>query len=81
MDFTSNYYLCVMETLIVHPDNNEKLSALKAVMKALKIRFEVSEEAPAQSVAEDILESMKEVKLHQAGKIRLQDARDLLNEL
>ena len=29
-----------MGTLIVHPENKEKLDALKAFMKALKIRFE-----------------------------------------
>lgn len=29
-----------METLIVQPDTKEKLDALKAVMKALKISFE-----------------------------------------
>ena len=29
-----------METLIVHPDNKEQLTALKAFMKALKISFE-----------------------------------------
>ena len=29
-----------MGTLIVHPESEEKLLALKAFMKALKIRFE-----------------------------------------
>lgn len=29
-----------METLIVHPKNEEQLTALKAVMKVLKIDFE-----------------------------------------
>ena len=29
-----------METLIVHPENKEQLTAIKAVMKALKISFE-----------------------------------------
>lgn len=29
-----------METLIVHPKNEEQSAALKAVMKALKIDFE-----------------------------------------
>ena len=29
-----------MGTLIVHPESEEKLAALKAFMKALKIRFE-----------------------------------------
>ena len=34
-----------MGTLIAHPENKEKLAALKAFMKALKIRFE-EENAP-----------------------------------
>ena len=34
-----------METLIVHPDNEEQLAALKAFMKALKISFK--EKKPA----------------------------------
>ena len=29
-----------METLIVHPDNKEQLTAMKAFMKAFKISFE-----------------------------------------
>jgi len=39
-----------METLLIHPENNEQLAAVKAVLKALKIQFEVntpSSELPA----------------------------------
>ena len=32
-----------METLIVHPENKEQLSAVKAFLKALKISFEKKE--------------------------------------
>ncbi len=70
-----------MKTLFIYPDSSEQLAALKAEMRALKIKFEVCEEDPAQSIADDIRESMKEVKLHREGKIKLQDARDLLKEL
>lgn len=70
-----------MEMLIAHPDSKDKLTALKAFMKALKIRFEVGEDTPVQSVADDIREAVEEVKLHKSGKIKLQDARDLLHEL
>lgn len=40
-----------METLIVHPKNKEQLTALKAVMKALKVDFtsEKSTENPYNS--------------------------------
>jgi ribosomal protein S20 len=32
-----------METLIIHPENKEQLSAVKAFLKALKISFEKKE--------------------------------------
>jgi len=31
-----------METVIMHPENKEQLSALKAFAKALKVKFETS---------------------------------------
>lgn len=70
-----------MKTLFIYPETPEQVAALKAVIKALKIKFEVGEEVPAQSIADDIRESVREVKLHQAGKIKLQDGRDLMKEL
>ena len=33
-------YICFMDALIVYPENKEQLTALKAVMKAMKISFE-----------------------------------------
>jgi hypothetical protein len=34
------------ETLIAHPDSDDKFEALKAVLKALKIKFEITKEKP-----------------------------------
>jgi len=31
-----------METVIMHPENKEQLSALKAIAKALNVKFETS---------------------------------------
>lgn len=31
-----------METVIIHPENKEQLSALKAFAKALKVKFEIN---------------------------------------
>ena len=63
-----------METLIVHPENQEQLSALKTFMKAFKISFE-EEKAPynAEFVAK-IQESREQVK---RGKTRVVDVNDL----
>lgn len=33
-----------METLIIHPENNEQIQALKAFLSAFKIRFEAKKE-------------------------------------
>lgn len=35
-----------METLLVYPENNKQLKALKAVMVALNVKFEKKEESP-----------------------------------
>jgi hypothetical protein len=35
-----------METLLVYPENNKQLKALKAVMAALNVKFEKKEESP-----------------------------------
>jgi|GEM_PF-3599874 len=32
--------ICYMNYLIVHPDNHDKLTAVKAVLKALKVDFD-----------------------------------------
>ena len=34
-----------METLLVYPENNKQLKALKAVMAALNVKFEKKEES------------------------------------
>lgn len=39
------------------------------------------EEPTKQEILESIKQGMKEVQLHQEGKIKLQSARDFLNEL
>jgi len=49
-----------METVIMHPKNNEQLSALKAFAKALKVDFETS--PYSQDFVAKIRESKKEVE-------------------
>ena len=57
-----------MDTLIVFPENEEQLSALKAVMKAMKVSFEQkSESSYPEWVTNGVLESMNEA---QAGKLK-----------
>jgi hypothetical protein len=49
-----------MDALIVYPENKEQLTALKAVMKAIKISFEQKSEIHPNHVIIGVKESLKE---------------------
>jgi hypothetical protein len=51
-----------MDALIVYPENNEQLTALKAVMKAMKISFEQKSDIYPQQVIEGIKTSLKQAE-------------------
>ncbi len=78
-----------METLVVKPRNKEELAFVADLMKRMNIRTAVQKkEVPANAkkkAKEDFLNSLpdrlNQVQLHMQGKIKLKDARDLLNEL
>ncbi len=63
-----------MGTLIAHPDNKEKLAALKAFMKALKIRFEEEKSPYDPEFVEKINRSNEDFK---AGKVKAIKTADL----
>jgi hypothetical protein len=72
---------------IAHPTTIEQINALKAVVKAFKVKFEVKRE-PAQhtepskaEVLDNIRKGFKELKLIQQGKSKTTSAKDFLNEL
>lgn len=60
-----------METLIVHPDNKEKLAALKAVLKVLDIKFEKSKYNPEFEAK--ILQGDEDIKAGRTTRITLDD--------
>ncbi|RYY06682.1 MAG: hypothetical protein EOP43_05595 [Sphingobacteriaceae bacterium] len=49
-----------MNTLIVYPENEEQLFALKIIIKAMKISFEHKVEAYPQHVINGVNESVKQ---------------------
>lgn len=53
-----------MEVLTIHPENNEQMEAVKAVLKALKIPFVKRESLYDQDFINKVLEAEKE--RHQA---------------
>lgn len=72
------------ENILVHPQTAEQLEALKAFMKALKIKFEIynaSKEDSEEAIIDNIKQGIKEVNLIKKGKLKGTPARDFLNEL
>ena len=49
-----------MEPLIVNPENKEQLTALKAVLKSMKISFKQGDQIYPKPVIEGVRESIKE---------------------
>lgn len=76
-----------METLTVKPRSKKQLEQVTAYLKRYKIPVSVADKkkAAAKKATEKFLNSFEErlndVKLHMEGKIKLKDARGLLNEL
>jgi hypothetical protein len=62
-----------MPTLIVHPDSKEKLTFIKAFLKAMKISF-VEEKAPYSSdFVAKILQGDEDIKAGRTKKINLDE--------
>lgn len=62
-----------MGTLIVHPESKEKMQAIKAFMKALKIRFEENDEAYDPEFVEKIKRSEEDFKAGRYKAIKTED--------
>jgi len=50
-----------METVIIHPENKDQLSALKAFAKALKMKFEVTKSVYDPEFIAEIKEAQKQI--------------------
>lgn len=76
-----------METVTIKPRNKKELELVTAYLKRYKIPMTIADKKAAakKKAKEKFLNSLEgrlnEVKLHMEGKIKLKDARDLLNEL
>lgn len=68
-------YLC-MDTLIVYPENKEQLTALKAVMKAMKIAFEQKAQVYPDQVVTGLKRSLGEAE--QGKLIPYKGIKDML---
>jgi hypothetical protein len=62
-----------MENLIAHPKNEEQATALKSVMKALKIDFETTKSPYNPEFVKDILQASEDIKNGKGVKIAVED--------
>ena len=73
---------------IAHPTTTNQINALKAVVKAFNVKFEIKKEKsfddldPSKAeLLNNIKQGFKEVKLIQSGKLKGTSLKDFLNEL
>ncbi len=62
-----------MSYLIVHPENQEKLRAVKVVLKALKVDFEEPKTVYNPEFAAKIAEGEEDIKSGRTVKVTLDD--------
>ncbi len=66
-------------TFIIHPETAEQENALKAFIKALKIKFEVSKEKPYNpDFVAKIKESSKQAKDGKTTRVEKEDMKEFL---
>jgi hypothetical protein len=66
------------EIFIAHPQTSEQVSALKAFMQALKIKFEVSKnDTYNPEFAEKILQGKKDIEQGKGITLSIQELKDL----
>jgi hypothetical protein len=73
-----------MKTIVVKPRNKGEFELVSKMLKKMKIRTAVSiqkEEKKKKRFLDSLPERLSQVKLHEEGKLKLKDAKDLLNEL
>ncbi len=79
-----------MTTLIVNIDNKKSEKAVKAVLDALGVDYNVKPNGNTtipplnkseQEIFNRLKQSAEEIRLYKAGEIKLQDATEFLNEL
>ncbi len=69
--------------IVTYPSNSKESNAIKAVLKALNIRYEIKEEpfSTKKQVLDNIKNGLEEVSKFKAGKLKTTLAKDFLNEL
>jgi LPS O-antigen subunit length determinant protein (WzzB/FepE family) len=72
-----------MQTINItaHTQDPSQIEAVKAFMKALKIKFEVTKQEDNSVFISELQSSLNQVQQIKAGKLSKQTAKEFLNEL
>jgi len=79
-----------MTTITVNIDNKKSEKAVKAILDALGLSYDIESNSnitkhvlnkTEQHIYNNLKQSLNEIQLHKQGKIELRDARELLDEL
>ena len=70
------------EIFIAHPQTNEQVSALKAFMQALKIKFEIAKEDTYNpEFVEKIMESKKQIAQGKFTEVKQENIKSFIDSL
>jgi len=70
-----------METIIVKSKDRKKTKAVLDFLKKNRMKAEVYPEPGKEEILKNIEKGMQEVQLHLKGKIKLKEAKHLLDEI
>ncbi len=71
-----------METIVIETNDKEQSKTVKAILKALKVKFKTSEDtSESKRVAESVARGYKEMLEAKSGRLQARDARDVIDEL
>ena len=70
-----------MDSIIANPKTKAESKAILDFLKSMNIDVEVYEKPTKAKILKSIEQGFKEAKMHEQGKIKLQDAFEVYNEL
>jgi hypothetical protein len=76
-----------MENIVIKPRNKGEFEFVSKLLKKMKIRTSLPKQTKAKNknsktkFLDSLPDRLNQVKLHEEGKLKLRDAKDLLNEL
>ena len=70
------------QAIIVHPANEQELNVIKAFFKALKIKFEVSEEVPYNpEFVEKVIQGKKDIEEGRFTDVKPENLKNFIDSL